>query len=269
MKQKVIVWIVCAAGLVGLAAPASAQYGARGLGRPVAGENYHVELSLNLWNPEREIVIASESLGIVGTSIDAVADLGFEKKTFRDFRVVLRPSRKFKFRFGYTPIKYEADTILSRTIVFNGQRYDVGLPVQSQFDWKAWRFGLQYDFLYAERGFLGFVAEAKYTDVNVELNSPITSEFANVKAPIPTIGVAGRVYVARNVAINGELTGLKLAYEDNEGTYVDFDLGATVNIGNHFGVQGGYKSLNVDYVIDDDLGDFNLKGLYFGGTVRF
>jgi hypothetical protein len=269
--RTVFVWMGCVAALGISAGTASAQYGTRSMGSTTPGEDYHVEVAYNFWTPERDIVVASESLGIVGSRIDAVEDLGFEQETFGDFRLVLRPSRKFKFRLGYTPIKYEAESVLTRTIVFNGQRYDVGLPVNSTLDWKAWRFGLQYDFIYRERGFLGFVAEAKYTDVNVDLTSPIgsLSEFTSVKAPIPTIGLAGRAYLAEKLAINGEITGLKLNYDENEGTYLDYDISAIFNINNYVGVQGGYRSLTVEYLIDADQGDFNLKGLYFGGTLRF
>lgn len=267
--RTAFVWVALLLGLLAGPGTASAQYGTPNVGSGVVGEDYGVEFAYSFWTPERDIIVASESLGIIGTRIDVVEDLGFEKETFGDFRVVLRPSRKFKFRVGYTPIKYEAESVLNRTIVFNGQRYDVGLPVNSLLDWKAWRFGLQYDFIYRERGFLGFIAEVKYTDVRVELGSPITTEFTSVKVPIPTVGLAGRVYAAKNLALNGEITGLKLAYDDNEGTYLDYDFNATFNFTRNVGAQAGYRSLTVEYIVDSDVGDLNLKGFYFGGTVRF
>jgi hypothetical protein len=34
-------------------------------------------------------------------------------------------------------------------------------------------------------------------------------------------------------------------------------------------VQGGYRSLDVEYIDEDDLGRLKMKGLYFGGVVRF
>ena len=69
---------------------------------------------------------------------------------------------------------------------------------------KTWRFGYEYDFLYKPRGFLGVILDVKVTDVNVGLNSPIGDEFAKALAPIPTIGAVGRVYPAKNLALNGE-----------------------------------------------------------------
>ena len=46
------------------------------------------------------------------------------------------------------------------------------------------------------RGFAGVLLDLKYTDVKVELTSPIGLEFAQAIAPIPTIGFVGRGYVA-------------------------------------------------------------------------
>ena len=56
--------------------------------------------------------------------------------------------RKHKFRFNYLPIKYEAEAPVTREFVFNGQRYRVGLPVNTTADLTTLRFGYEYDFFY-------------------------------------------------------------------------------------------------------------------------
>jgi hypothetical protein len=267
--RKLSVCIACATLIFITRGTASAQYGVTPAASTVAGEDYHVEFTYGLWTPAREIIISSESLGIIGSSINAVTDLGFERETFQNIFVVLRPTEKFKFRFGFTPIKYEGDNILTRTIVFNGQRYDVGLPVQSELDWKLWRFGLEYDVFYRSRGFVGFIVDVNYTDINVMLTSPITAEFTQVKVPIPAIGGIGRFYIGKNFAVTGELSGLKLTIDEDTGQFVNFDLNGTYNINNNFGVQGGYRSVNVEYDIELDSGNLELNGLYFGGVARF
>jgi len=269
MTRTMFVWIACSFALAGSATTVQAQYGTRPLSTPAIGEDYHVEFAYGLWFPDREMQVSSESLGIAGTVIDVVSDLGFDNETFSDFRLVLRPGRKFKLRLGYTPIKYEAATTLTRTIVFNGQEFDIGVPITSRLEWQDWRFGLEWDFLYHDRWYLGFITEVKYTDVEVDITSPITSEFTSVKVPIPTIGLGGRGYVLKNLAITGEFTGLKLAYNDKEGTYYNFDLYATYNFTNNIGVQGGYRTLKGEYLIDLDQGNLRLKGLYLGAVARF
>ena len=146
---------------------------------------------------------------------------------------MLRPARKHKFRFQYIPIKYDQTATLTRDIVFNGQRYTVGLPVNSSLDWKAYRFGYEYDFLAKNRGFAGFMLDAKYTDVRADARAPVfASEFVHVAAPIPAIGGIVRVYVVPNVSITGELTGdqaSRRVSKDYNGHYVDLDIYGTVN----------------------------------------
>lgn len=256
-------------GLLGVPAVGSAQYATSD---PATGERYHVEASLGFWNPTPGIVFSSEQFGIPGTDVDAVEDLDIQKARFRDIRVVLRPARKHKFRFSYTPIEYSADTTLRRPIVFNGIRYEVGLPVQTQFTWKAYRVGYEYDFIYRDRGFLGVVIDAKITDASVQLDSPINSEFASARAPIPTIGLIGRGYLLPNVAVTGEFTGFTIPESesrDYDGRLYEFDVYGTINFTNYVGVQAGYRRLTVGYTVDNDFGDFTLAGPYLSGVVRF
>jgi len=273
MNVRCVTVILCA-GLLLTAVPASAQYGSRGgLSDPATGESYHIEASGNLWNPSPTLLITSEALGIVGDQIDFVQDFGLEKSTFRQLKLALRPGRKHKLRFEYTPIKYEQEANISRSIVFNGQRFNVSLPVLAELKWNAMRFGYEYDFIYRDRGYFGLLLEAKYTDVEAALsNALIGREFASAKAPIPAIGFTGRGYVLPNVSITGEFSFFKLPEsidEDYRARYYDFDLYGTVNFTNNFGAQAGYRALTVFYKVDTDTGDLKMKGLYFGGVVRF
>jgi hypothetical protein len=161
---------VLASLLLSLSAPASAQFGRAS---ETVGEAYHVEFSFNFWNPTPEPIVSSEALGILGTDVNLVEDLGIEKKVLKDMRLVLRPATKHRFRIQYLPMNYDAESTVRREFIFNGLRYPVGLPVQTTAQFKTWRFGYEYDFLYRDRGFLGVVFDAKVTDVNVGLLSPI------------------------------------------------------------------------------------------------
>lgn len=276
MRTRVVAALFVCAVIVGVAAPAHAQYGAiGGQSDRATGEKYHVELGGYLWNPTPGIGISSESLPIVGTTatkIDFVTDLGIQKSQFQQMKLVLRPAKKHKFRFEYTPISYNAEGTIRRDVIFNGIIFPVALPVRTDMTWKAYRFGYEVDFIYRERGFLGLVLEAKYTDVEATLTNIIDTQFVHARAPIPAIGVIGRVYVMPNVSITGEFGGFKLPEgidENYRARYYDFDLYGTVNFGHHFGAQGGYRSFDVFYKVDSDEGSLTMKGPYFGGVVRF
>jgi hypothetical protein len=271
MRTRVAALLVFCLTAPVAAQSAFAQYGARPISNRATGETYHVEGGIFLWNPTPDIFITSESLGIIGSRIDFVEDLGIEKSTMPQFKVALRPGTKHKFRFEFTPIQYDAQSILRRDIVFNGIRFPLAVPVATNLKWRAYRFGYEWDFIYRDRGFFGLLLEVKYTDVEARLDNAFDSEFVHAKAPIPAIGFIGRGYVVPNVSITGEFSFFKVPDIDDDygGNFYDFDIYGTVNFTDNFGAQAGYRSFDVFYKIEDDEGDLNLRGLYFGGVVRF
>jgi hypothetical protein len=264
--------VIAAAVVVLMASPAAAQFQAQPTGEPVIGERFWIEGSAGFWNPSADMAISSESLGIPGDDIDFKRDLGLNDERFSELHLVLKPGRKHKFRFQYIPIKYEQSATITRNIVFNGQLYRIGVPVNSVLDWKAYRFGYEYDFISSDWGFAGLILEAKYTDVRAELASPIISEFAHAAAPIPAIGGIARVYVTPNISITGEFSGLKIPNsidESFEAHYTDLDVYGTFNFTSNIGAQLGFRALDVGYLVDEDTGSFAVKGLYFGVVARY
>jgi hypothetical protein len=217
--------------------------------------------------------ISSESLGIVGSTIDFKRDLALTDQHFPELHLELRADRH-KFRFQYIPIKYEQTGILTREIVFNGQRYRIGVPVNSSLDWKAYRIGYEFDFVRTDRLFAGFILDFKQTDVTANLATvtPGLTEFARARAPIPAVGGVVRGYVVPNISITGEVTGFKLPgnlIKDISGHYFDVDIYGTLNFTNYVGVQVGFRSFDVGYLVDTDTGSFTLKGMFFGVVARY
>jgi len=268
MTRRLTLLLTLAASMV--AGTAHAQFNRSD---PATGEKYGVEIAYGWWKPAPTIQIASEGLGIPPTLIDFETDLGIESQRMRELRVVLRPARKHKFKIDYLPINYEvADHVLQRTIVFNGQSYTVGVPVHVHAKFTTLKIGYEYDFLYKDRGYLGFILDTKITRARIDFDSPINTEFAEAVAPIPTVGLAGRGYAARNVAFGGEFTFFQIpGGEDREfdGSYFDYDVYGTFNFNNNAGVTGGWRKLDLDYTVERDFGALDLSGWYVQGVVRF
>jgi hypothetical protein len=266
---------LAAAVLLGLAAPARAQFVPRTVGGTVFGEDFHIEASAGFWNPTATMGISSESLGIEGDFIDFKKDLGLTDATFKEVHVVLRPARKHKLRYQFIPISYNQSATITRTIVFNGQEFVVGVPVNSGIDWKAHRFTYEYDFLSRPNWFGGFLLDVKYTDVAAFLESPLVRrERVHAAAPVPALGGIFRAYPIPNVSITGEVTGccfglISKLDEETTAHYVDLDIYGTYNFTNNVGAQFGYRSFDLGYVSEDDLGDFTIKGIYFGIVARY
>jgi hypothetical protein len=282
MRMGVIrVYVVLTLGALGLLwipQTASAQY------RPAAaaatagiGEDYHIEASYGWWDATPSLIVNSESLGILGTDVDLVSDLGIEKHRLGKFNLVLKPAKKHRFKYEHLPIKYETDAFpVQRSFVFNGQRYDIGLPVTTSVNFSTDSFGYEYDFLYFPRGFIGANINAKITSIDVDLQSPIGDEFFKQTAPIPAVGFAGRGYITRNLSVDSELTFFRIPKSlqeqiDGDGSYNDFDLHATYNVNKYVGGQLGWRKTTLFYTTSDqsDTGDLKFTGIYFGGVIRY
>ncbi len=259
-------------GLLGTVSDASAQYRRPASG--VVGEEYHIEAAYGWWNAQPSLIVNSESLEILGTDVNLIEDLGIKKHRLGKLDLVLRPAKKHRFRFQRLPIHYEADDTVKRSFVFNGQSFSVGLPVQTEANFDTYRIGYEYDFLYFAKGFVGAMLDVKYTNVSVDLQSPIGSEFTKAFAPIPTIGFIGRAYPIPNVAITSELSFFRvpdsLAEQlEGDGSYTDFDVNVTYNFNRFIGAQAGYRRVNIFYDVDLDSGTLKFTGLYFGGVIRY
>jgi hypothetical protein len=268
-----------AAMIAGAAVPASAQFQPR-MGAAVAAtaEKYHIEGSASYWSPNADIVVASAGFNIPGSQINFKNDLGLTDHRFPALKLTLRPARKHKFNFEYIPLSYSQTGTLRRDVIFNGQRYSVGLPLNSSLDWKAYHFSYEYDFLYKPRWYVGFVMGIKETDVTATLAAPIRSldEFDRARAPIPALGGVGRVYVMKNLGVTVNVNGISapksLADRIQEGAsahYWDVDVNGTYSITRNVGAQVGYRSLDLGYVFKTDSGAFKFKGMYFGVVARY
>ena len=248
MMRQLCVSMACATLLLMTSGTASAQYRTPGgTSTGVSGEDYHVEVAYSFWCPERDIVVSSESLGIIGTNVDAVTDLGFPRDdvsgpegraaSLTQVQVPVRLHAHHKLRRRHRP---DPNGHLQRPAIHRGAAGDFRARLEDL------RFGTEFDFIARSRGFLGFIVEGKFTDMDLTITAPLINEFTNVKVPIPTIGAIGRVYVAKNVAITGELTGLKLTIDEDTGRYVEFDVNGLFNINRYVGVQGGYRTLSLE-----------------------
>ena len=281
-RQACIAIIVVAGLALGLAHPAQAQFHPRGQppwssddslwGGSNGAEDYHVEISGGVWNPSAAISASSEQFGILGTSIDFGRDLGLVSRRHNELRLTFKPGRRHKLRLHWLPMEYRQSAVLERRLVFQGIAYDIGIPVNSALRWDTWRLGYEFDVVVRDRGFLGLILEAKYTDIKAELDSVIASEYVRARAPIPALGAIGRFYVTRFTPITAEFTMFRLPDNLVDGysaTYLDFDIFGTINFTKMVGANVGYRSMDLSYLFDRDSGNLKLDGIYLSGVFRF
>ena len=269
LTQSIRACALASCALVLAAAPARAQYRPRPVATTLPGENFHVEFMAALWNPSAEVEITS---GTGGSSVDLKRDLGLSDHNFGDYQLVVKLKQKHKIRTELIPINYRQIGTLKTDVTFNGQVFPAGTPVSSEFHWKAWRFGYEYDMVSTVRGFFGTILEVRYADVNASLTAGNRVSSASTKTPIPGVGAIGRIYLASNLSFTGELAGFSLPgnlIKSESGHYLDWDWYAMLNFADQMSVRGGYRKLNLDYTLTNDSGSFTFSGWYIGAALRF
>ena len=233
-------------------------------------ENYHMELGAMFWKPSPEVVISG---GTGGTPVDFVTQFSIEDKRFREFRVVLKVAQKQKLRYSTVPFTYSGSATLNQSITFQGQTFPAGVPATADLKWTLMRFGYEWDSIATSMGFAGLFVDVKYNKMNAQLSAPsIGTQTFERNVAVPTLGGIGRAYLSQFISVTGEFTALKLKRGSlgvKNAKLYDFDVYGTANFGRYIGAQLGYRSVTVDYVVDDDTGNLKMKGLYFGGVLRF
>jgi len=231
----------------------------------------HGEFSVLFWQPDPTLTISSPSIRSATSEpdVDLVSTFSIEDKGFPELRLHL--GRKHKFRFSYVPVKYDAETTITRTITVNGRTLTIGAPAATDVKWDLLHLGYEWDFVSMEKGYVGVIGELKYQRLDAEVTSPLLTQPAvtDQKAPVPTIGVAFRAMPVPYVGVGGEFGGLKVSGGDFDAKLFDFDINGFVQFGQWIGIQGGYRAVTIDYDIDEDTGDLKLKGPYVGAMLRF
>ena len=240
------------------------------------GENYHIEASYGWWDAEPALIVNSESLGILGTDVDLINDLGIEKHRLGKFDLVLKPAKKHRFKFQHLPIKYETDAFpVQRAFVFNGQRYTVGLPVTTIVDFTTYSFGYEYDFLYFPRGFVG-------ANINMKLHQhrrrPAAARSARSsssrrrrfrRSASPAAATSRRT--SRSMASSRSSASRRTSRNSSTATAATTTstFTRTYNFNKYVGAQLGWRKTTIFYEAEFDTGDLKFTGMYFGGVVRY
>ena len=263
MRNRLCVVALCLCALALPAARADAQI--------LPAEDHVIELGVMFWKPSPEWTLSTDARSGIGVdAVDFVQEFGIEdNKAFPEFRAVI--GAKHKIRVSYVSFKYDADATIQRTFAFQDRTLTPGAPASTDISWDLWTWGYEWDFVSRERGFFGVFADVRHNRIKASVDSPLLTSAAttDTAATVPTLGVIGRGYVAPMIAITGEFAGLSITRDEFEGKFVDYNFYGTVSFGRNVGVQGGYRSIALDYLVEEARGDLRMKGPYVGAVVRF
>jgi len=188
--------------------------------------------------------------------IDINKDLGFNSYSTFDGFVDWKFTRKNHLTFAVSPFQQSRQTVLKRTITYQGQTFDVGLTTNANLKANLYAPGYQYDIIRRKRGHIGVGVQVDLFDTKASLTAQAqttsdgihhaaVSGSGSLLAPIPVAGPEYRLYLTNSprVFIEGDVYGMYLFGYGNFVSTAD-TLGVTIN---------KYMSVNAGYTLGSRL----------------
>ena len=182
--------------------------------------------------------------------IDINSDIGFNGYSTFTGLIDWKFTRKNHITFVASPFQQTRQTVLNRTITFQGQTFDVGLRTNANLKANLYAPGYQYDIIRRRRGHIGIAVQIDLFDAHASLTAQAqttgdgvhhaaVSGSASLLAPIPAAGPQYRFYLTNSprLFVEGNLYGMYLFGYGNFLSTAN-DLGLTIN--KHLSVNAGY-----------------------------
>jgi len=183
--------------------------------------------------------------------VDFQRDLGFSSYSTGGGMLDWKFTHKNHFYVVLVPLFSSKQFVLTRTITFQGQTFNVGAQVNSQLHAFFISPGYQYDIIRRKRGHLGlgvqmdlFKSTAKISTVTQVSGggsaSGSVSASGSLLAPIPIAGPQVRLYLTNSprVFVEGNLYGM---YFFGYGSFVSSAGALGVTLTKHITINGGYQ----------------------------
>lgn len=148
-------------------------------------------------------------------------DIGLDTYSTFTAKADWKFTRKNHLYFVASPFTRSHQTVVTRTIMFQGQTFVAGLTVQSEFKSNLYALGYQYPILRRKRGHLGISAQCDLFDSHAAIHAmaQVTSDGVkhaavsashSLLAPIPVLGPEFPLYLTNSprVYVQGNAYGM-------------------------------------------------------------
>jgi hypothetical protein len=184
-------------------------------------------------------------------TIDITKDLGFHSYSTFTGKVDWKFTRKNHLYFVGSPVDFSRQTVLTRTIEFQGHTFVAGLTTQSDLRTVLYGPGYQYDIIRRRRGHFGLAAQLDVIHTHASITATGTlqvngggvqqgpvSANGSLLAPVPVFGPEFRLYFTHRVYLQGNGYGM---YFFGYGNFLSSSGGLGLRLAKHVGVNVGYQ----------------------------
>ena len=181
-------------------------------------------------------------------SFDLQRDIGFNSYSTFSGKIDWKFTHKNHLYFVATDFSQSKNFTLNRTIVFQGQTFNVGASAAGDLDARILIPGYQYDFFRRKRWNLGAQVQLDIFDVTGSLSAvaqvnngvPQSAAFSSgrVRAPLPVAGPHLRIYPWSRLYVDANVLGM---YFFGYGNFVSSSGTVGLKLTRHLALAGGYQ----------------------------
>lgn len=196
-----------------------------------------------------------------GENVDLEDDFGLgNNQTLATLWLEWQPGERHLFRLGYYEFSNDGRRTIDRTIDWGGVTYPAGASVSAEMTQTVYEADWTWWLVKRERGAFGTALGATVLEFSARADAELHAgnesrelhQEATATAPVPTLGVAGRVQPLSQLWLDAEvrvLPGVKFDTVEGDALYIT--ASAEWQALRHFNLGVNWTSFSIDADVDD------------------
>jgi len=182
--------------------------------------------------------------------------------------VDLQLFQKHHLRLAYIPIKFEGDTLLTQSIEFGGETFEISDRVSSELRMSTLELSYRYDIYLGRWVTLSPLIQVSAIDGRVKVRDDTLGLEADESqwVPVPALGLRAEFYPLARIGIFAEGKGFTIG---DPATMWDVQGGVTLHLLRWLALRGSYRVIDYDVDYQGYKVNARVQGPFVGATLRF
>lgn len=211
--------------------------------------------------------------GSIGTDIDLVDDLGVDDSVgVPVVNLWLQPLSWLKIQGEYMNLGIDGSREIDEEIVYNGETFSISDTVRGELETNRFSGWVEFNPFNGSWGYAGASVGLEYVALEGELSSELVGSVSeSIDASTFTLGGQFGINVTDQIQFNGRVKGMSFEISDVELEVIDFEVGLSYTVFEHFQLSGLYRYLFIDISENDNRnqGELTLQGPVIAASVKF
>jgi hypothetical protein len=211
---------------------------------------------LGAYQQDIDVVGAAGRDGNPGIELDFSRALGVDDTTttpFFEYR--WRFTERWSLQAHYSQLDSSGSREAQRNFSWNGQEFEVGTKVKTEFELDTLLLGVNYAFVRTDSYEFGLGAGLHAFDIGTELSAAaqlndlegeVQSSSSDLLAPLPNVRAFGTLMITPRWELSASAGWLSLSVDDYDGDYLYFNVLTEYRVTDNFGIGLSYQLSDLD-----------------------